>query len=314
MNHTKAKEIAAFHGIEFIYTGKKWLLHKRTGGVPAMHFHAWLPKTVKEMGVDEFTAACVDVAVNTMSQDQMQAVIRRQKFQASVDHFTATGEAGTYIDGYSNDRQVHAYEDAMWQMRKELEAIHGDYASHKLIEWKSRDEAVTASILAMVGVEHVAPAKVAPVLPLKQFKVTFKKYGQVVYSGIATCAHRHQAMDLVSDAHGMLCRHGQAEAFDYEVYTVDEVAPAMDDDANPDYVRGYNAGLVDAGLPDGQIPVPPMVDSVAIRFAKKLAQQHGYDVVMGVQYHATHDGEVLNVFTTEGAAWLYVFGMLDCQI
>lgn len=58
---------------------------------------------------------------------------------------------------------------------------------------------------------------------MKTYKVTFMKYGKEVYSDVATVAHRHQAMDAVSDVHGDLCRHGQAEAFDYELYKVEEV-------------------------------------------------------------------------------------------
>jgi hypothetical protein len=136
-----AKKIAADHGLTFTYNRSRrvWILAARHH-VAGMFDSVYTPSEVADIETDAFYWHCTEVATMTATPDQMHKVFQRAKHAEMLDMLQREGrekftQAEFYewiaLDPVSHDKQVHAIEDALYQMRLDAEEVSGTYADHK---------------------------------------------------------------------------------------------------------------------------------------------------------------------------------------
>jgi predicted RNA-binding Zn-ribbon protein involved in translation (DUF1610 family) len=136
-----AKKIAADHGLTFTYSRSRrvWILAARHH-VAGMMNSEYTPGEIAGFDTDTFYQHCTEVATHTATPDQMHKVFQRAKHAELFDMLEREGrekftddERAQWLelDPTSHDKQVHAIEDAIYQMRLDAEEIGGTYAEHK---------------------------------------------------------------------------------------------------------------------------------------------------------------------------------------
>jgi hypothetical protein len=139
-NTDTAKKIAADHGLTFTYNRSRrvWILAARHH-VAGMFDSVYTPSEVADIEADAFYWHCTEVAAMTITPDQMHKVFQRAKHAEMLDMIGREGRDFTKAEFYewvaldptSYDKQVHAMEDAIYQMRMDAEEVSGTYADHK---------------------------------------------------------------------------------------------------------------------------------------------------------------------------------------
>jgi hypothetical protein len=135
-----AKKIAADHGLTFTYnrSARVWILAARHH-VAGMTDSRYTPTEIAGFDVDTFYWHCLEVAALTITPAQMAKVVERAQHAEMLDMIDREGRdftkaefsAWIALDPVSHDKQVHAMEDAVYNMRQDAEAISGDYFDHK---------------------------------------------------------------------------------------------------------------------------------------------------------------------------------------
>jgi hypothetical protein len=136
-----AKKIAADHGLTFTYnrSARVWILAARHH-VAGMMDSRYTPGEIAGFDTDTFYWHCTEVATHTATPEQMHKVFQRAKHAELFDMLAREGrekftddERAQWLElnPTSHDKQVHAIEDAIYQMRLDAEEVGGSYADHK---------------------------------------------------------------------------------------------------------------------------------------------------------------------------------------
>lgn len=137
-NTDNAKHIAAQAGLTFTYNRSRrvWILAARHH-VAGMVDSVYTPSEVADIETDTFYLHCMEVAALTITPAQMAKVVERIRHAELLDACDGRDmtkeERALYLslDPVSHDKQVHEMENAIYQMRMDAEAVHGDYWDHK---------------------------------------------------------------------------------------------------------------------------------------------------------------------------------------